>query len=70
MFWATVVTLLATLFVTHLDALADDLSVAGLIALGVVFVAGLLLLWRRVRRRVGRGAGADPPRGDEPHDSG
>jgi membrane protein DedA with SNARE-associated domain len=69
-FWATAVTLLATLFVAHLDALADDLSLAGLVALGVASVAGLLYLWRRVRRRVGSGSAGDPHRGDGPSDSG
>ena len=69
-FWAVTVTLLATLFVAHLDALADDLSLAGLVALGVALVAGLLYLWRRVRRRVGSGSAGDPHRGDGPSDSG
>jgi membrane protein DedA with SNARE-associated domain len=69
-FWATAVTLLATLFVAHLDALADDLSLAGLVVLGVASVAGLLYLWRRVRRRVGSGSAGDPHRGDGPSDSG
>jgi len=54
--WATGVTLLATLFVRHLDVLADDLSVAGLIVLGIVLVIGAVLLWRRVRRQVDRDA--------------
>jgi membrane-associated protein len=63
--WATAVTLLATLFVAHLDALADDLSVAGLSALGLALVVGLVSLWRRVRRGVGRGTADGPRRGDE-----
>ena len=49
--WATVVTLLAALFVRNLDALADDLSLAGLAALGVAVAVGAVLLWRRTRRR-------------------
>jgi membrane protein DedA with SNARE-associated domain len=56
--WATVVTLLATLFVRHLDALADDISLAGLIVVAAAVLAGAVFLWRRVRRRVGRGAAA------------
>jgi membrane protein DedA with SNARE-associated domain len=68
--WATAVTLLATLFVTHLDDLADDLSLAGLGALGLALVVGVVYLWRRVRRGVGHGADDDPRRGDEPPDSG
>ncbi len=67
--WATVVTLLATLFVTHLDDLADDLSLAGLGALGLVAIVGVVYLWRRVRRGAGHGADEDSRRGDEPLDS-
>jgi membrane protein DedA with SNARE-associated domain len=52
--WATAVTLLATLFVRRLDVLADDLSLAGLTVLAAAFVVGAVVLWRRVRRRVGR----------------
>ncbi len=65
-FWATAVTLLATLFVAHLDDLADDLSLVGLGALGLALVVGVVYLWRRVRRGVGRGADDGPRRGDEP----
>ncbi len=79
--WATAVTLLATLFVRHLDVLADDLSVAGLIVLSCVAVAGAVMLWRRVRRKVDRdalslpgdgehGEVAEPRAGDEPRESG
>ena len=53
--WATVVTLLATLLVAHLDALADDLSLAGALVVGAVLTVTGALLWRRARRRV-RGA--------------
>ena len=52
--WATAVTLLAAAFVRHLDVLADDLSLAGLILLAVALVVGAVILWRRVRRRVER----------------
>lgn len=79
--WATAVTLLATVFVRHLDVLADDLSVAGLIVLSCVAVAGAVMLWRRVRRKVDRdalslpgdgehGEVAEPRAGDEPRESG
>jgi membrane protein DedA with SNARE-associated domain len=68
--WASAVTLLATLFVTHLDDLADDLSLAGLGALGLAVVVGVVYLWRRVRRGAVHGADDDPRRGDEPPDSG
>jgi membrane protein DedA with SNARE-associated domain len=66
--WATVVTLLATLLVAHLDELADDLSLAGAIIVGAglaVAVAGALL-WRRARRRrrAGAAASARPGSGD------
>ncbi len=54
--WATAVTLLAAAFVRHLDVLADDLSLAGLILLAVALVVGAVILWRRVRRRVEREA--------------
>jgi len=67
--WATAVTLLATLFVTHLDDLADDLSLAGLGALGLVVVVGVIYLWRRVRRGADRGTADDPRESDEPPDS-
>jgi len=63
--WATVVTLLATLFVTRLDDLADDLSLAGLAALGIVLVVGVVYTWRRVRRGVVRGPDGEQRRGDE-----
>lgn len=68
--WATAVTLLATLFVTHLDDLADDLSLAGIGALGLAAVVGVIYLWRRVRRGAGRGTADDPCGSDEPPDSG
>jgi membrane protein DedA with SNARE-associated domain len=68
--WATAVTLLATLFVTHLDDLADDLSLAGLGALGLALVVGVVYLWRRVRRGVVYGADDDAHRGDKPPGSG
>jgi len=75
------VTLLATVFVRHLDVLADDLSLAGLVVLAVVAVAFAVVLWRRVRREVDRdavglpddgedGEVADPRPGDEPRESG
>jgi membrane protein DedA with SNARE-associated domain len=68
--WASAVTLLATLFVTHLDDLADDLSLAGLGALGLAVVVGVVYLWRRVRRGAVHGADDDPRGSDEPPDSG
>jgi membrane-associated protein len=67
--WATAVTLLATLFVTHLDDLADDLSLVGLGALGLALVVGVVYLWRRVRRGAVHGADDHQRRGDEPPDS-
>jgi membrane protein DedA with SNARE-associated domain len=67
--WATAVTLLAAAFVRHLDVLADDLSLAGLILLAVALAFGIVILWRRVRRRVERGmdgtaADVDPGEAD------
>lgn len=50
--WATAVTLIASLFVRHLDELANDLGLAGLIALGVIALVAAVVLWRRFRRRV------------------
>ena len=50
--WATVVTLIASLFVSRLDELADDLSLAGLIVVGLLLVTLALLAWRRLRRNV------------------
>jgi hypothetical protein len=52
--WATVVTLIASLFVSRLDELADDLSLAGLVVVGLLLVAFALLAWRRLRRNVVR----------------
>ena len=52
--WATAVTLIAWLFVGHLDELADDLSLAGLIALGLIGLVAAVVLWRRFRRRMTR----------------
>ena len=48
--WAAAVTLLAALFVSRLDELADDLSLAGLIVVGLILLAGAVLLWRRLQR--------------------
>ncbi len=67
--WATVVTLLAALFVRKLDALADDLSLAGVAVLGIVVLVGAVLLWRRVRRRAVRRS-RDERRGGEPRSDG
>jgi membrane protein DedA with SNARE-associated domain len=77
--WATVVTLLAALFVRNLDALADDLSLAGVAALGAVVVVGAVLFWRRVRRRAAARRSHDEQPGDaqpdderpgeQPHDA-
>jgi len=52
--WATVVSLIAAVFVRRLDELADDLSLAGLIVVGVILVAVAVLAWRRLRRNVVR----------------
>jgi membrane-associated protein len=52
--WATAVTLLASLFVRHLDALGDDLSVAGLVALAAIVMTVGVLFWRRARGSKGR----------------
>ena len=60
--WATVVTLLATLLVAHLDELADDLSLAGAIVVVAVLAVTVALLWRRERRRLRRGAPRAPGR--------
>ena len=49
--WATAVTLLATLLVRHLDALVDDLGLAGLIAATAIGLVAVVMLWRRFRRR-------------------
>ena len=65
--WATVVTLLAALFVRNLDALADDISLAGVVVLSVVVVLGAVLLWRRVRRRAVRRTRHER-QGDEPRE--
>jgi len=54
--WATAVTLIASVFVHRLDELADDLSLAGVIALGAIALAVAVLLWRRLRRSVVRAA--------------
>ena len=54
--WATAVTLIASLFVRHLDALADDLSLAGLVVLGAIALTVAVLLWRRLRRSAVRSA--------------
>lgn len=62
--WATAVTLLATLFVRHLDTLADDLSLVGLTVLGAAVVVGAVFFWRRVRRRVERDASGPRPDDD------
>jgi membrane protein DedA with SNARE-associated domain len=58
--WATAVTIIAALFVRRLDALADDLSLAGLAVLAVALLVGAVTLWRRVRRRVGGDAAGSP----------
>jgi hypothetical protein len=50
--WATAVTLLAAVFVSRLDELADDLSLAGLIVVGLILLASAVLLWRHLRRTV------------------
>jgi membrane protein DedA with SNARE-associated domain len=64
--WATVVTLLATLLVAHLDELADDLSLAGAIIVGAGLVVAGALLWRRARRRLRRpGPSASRPDGEQ-----
>lgn len=65
--WATVVTLLATLLVAHLDELADDVSLAGAIIVGAGLALVGALLWRRSRRRLraGPAASARPGSGDE-----
>ena len=68
--WATAVTLLATVFVRHLDVLADDLSLAGLIVLVTVAVAAAVMLWRRVRREVERDAAGSPGDGDDDREAG
>ena len=47
--WATVVSLIAAVFVKRLDELADDLSLAGLIVLGAILIAVAVLAWRMVR---------------------
>jgi membrane protein DedA with SNARE-associated domain len=52
--WATVVSLIASVFVSRLDELADNLSLAGLIVLGAILVAVAVLAWRRLRRNVVR----------------
>jgi undecaprenyl-diphosphatase len=54
--WAAAVTLLAALFVSRLDELADDLSLAGLIVVGLSPLAGAVLLWRRLQRTAVRPA--------------
>jgi membrane-associated protein len=70
--WATAVTLIASVFVRHLDELADDLSLAGLIVLGAVALTVAALLWRRLRRSAVRSAkrpGAQAaPRNDDAHE--
>ena len=61
--WSTAVTLLATLFVRHLDAVADDISLAGTIVVGAGLAVAGVLLWRLARRRLRlrrRDAGALP----------
>ncbi len=71
--WSTVVTLLAAFFVRNLDALADDISLAGVAVLGVVVLAAAVLLWRRLRRRAVRRSRAerdDGERDDERRDDG
>ena len=50
--WAAAVTLLAAVFVSRLDELADDLSLAGLIVVGVILLAAAAVVWRRLRRTV------------------
>ena len=67
--WAAAGSLLATLFVRNLDALADDLSLFGLIVLGLIVLVGAVALWRRVRRRVGRAA-RDSRRDDDDRPTG
>jgi membrane protein DedA with SNARE-associated domain len=52
--WATSVTLIATQFVGHLDALADDISLAGMIVAGVSLAVAAVLLWRYAGRRLRR----------------
>lgn len=68
--WATAVTLLATLLVAHLDELADDLSLAGAIVVGLAVAVTAALLWRRARRRLRGGAASASGRpgagGEEP----
>ena len=66
--WSTAVTLLAALFVSNLDALADDLSVAGMVGLGVVVLVGAVLLWRRMRRRAVRRSHGERRDDDERRD--
>jgi len=63
--WATVVTLLATLLVAHLDELADDISLGGAIIAGAGLAVAGALLWRRARRRLRRrGPAASRPDGE------
>jgi membrane protein DedA with SNARE-associated domain len=66
--WAVAVTVLATLLVSHLDQVEDDLSLVGAsAAAAVVAVAVALLLWRRRRRAAGRRApGGSGPGEDAP----
>ena len=58
--WATVVTLLATLLVQHLDAVEDDFQLFGLIVVAAIVAMAGVLLWRH-RRRAARRAAADVP---------
>jgi len=60
--WAAAVTLLATLLVSHLDELADDLSLVGAVVVGTVLAVAAALLWRRARRRLRGGAPGAPGR--------
>ena len=63
--WATTVTLLATLLVRHLDAVADDLDLVGALAVAAVLAVVGGLVWRR--RRAAR-RGSEEPAGRGPVD--
>ena len=56
--WAVAVTLLATLLVSHLDQVGDDLSLVGLIAAAAIVAVAALLLWRHRRREMRRRSAA------------
>lgn len=64
--WSAVVTLIAAALVGHLDELADDISVAGLIALGAIVVAAAAIVWYRFRLRNSRARRSTATRAEQP----